>query len=106
MWTQPAFLVSPPMHAPWNPPSDRDDLLRQYPPQATKNGTPTFFPVGNRAAASSFGIEGAPQGLRMLLVPPDRYSPANVRRKPSDVRQPNNRQAYSQARARAAPVGA
>lgn len=106
MWNQPAFGVYPPMGPGYTPPStEQADLMNGFP--GSRAGLPTFFPVGNRAAVTVHAAQGGqPEGIRMLLVPPDRFNAlANTRRGPHDVRNIARRGTPSRRRVFGIPVG-
>lgn len=86
MWCQPAFVVSPAPLVSRGVPDRPKGVIDDTP----EYHTPTFFPVGNRAASTLHG-DAWDQRKRFLVVPPDRFNPiANAkggnRRGAHDVR--------------------
>lgn len=85
MWCQPAFLVASGMPAQHAQPDIPRELYER-----SGSAIPTFFPVGNRAAETVHAAQGHHEMPYYLVVPPDRFSPANyaggARRGPHDVR--------------------
>lgn len=102
MWQQPAFAIFPPNGNAVHTPPDCDEMARF---NTVGSSLPTWFRPANRAAASGTGLSGKPEGLRMMIVPPDRFNTAaRAVRTAKDVRGSFNRP--SRARTPTPPVGA
>lgn len=77
MLDQPAFAIFAPVSNSRSLPGYDCEAMNEFQYGGQRNGFPTFFPIGNRAAISNMGDQGGRiESNKLLLTPPTRYNEA------------------------------